>query len=92
MSYQIVDYRPVQCGTFWTVDVRVKTTEKFLFFFTSTKYRWMSCGRDGQPRLFYKFPFNMIPNNRLLIVDTKDQVDQKIKDFKIKQNWNHLKK
>lgn len=94
MSYEIVDYRPVLgFGSVWTVDVKVKTIEKVLFIFKSTKETWMSCGKDGQPRFYYKLmPWMFIPSNSLLIVDNREMAEQKIREFKQQNNWQHLKK
>lgn len=82
MRYEILDYRPSKAyGSMWTVDVKVVLVERFLFW-DIRKATWMTCGKDGQPRFYNKIGNLFEPKNRLVIVDTRDQAEQKIREFK----------
>lgn len=92
MKYTITEYRPVKGVTsLWTVEVKIEWTRKILGIFPVKKEKWLSCGRDGEPRIYLSLFDAVMRKNGLLICNTKADADYKIKIFNATKKGTTLK-
>ncbi len=82
MKYTIMEYRAVEATAgLWRIEVKIEWTKKAFGIFPVRKDKWISCGKDGEPRVLVSLLDAVSRKNRLLLCDSKQEAEHQIKIF-----------